>query len=69
MAGWVFLLVGIVLGVYGKYFFDPVFRVSGIVVGMIGVTLLLWRKDGTRHLKRTAQQGLAVLTRSTGQQA
>jgi hypothetical protein len=45
MAGWVFLLVGIVLGVYGKYFFDPVFRVSGIVVGMIGVTLLLWRKD------------------------
>jgi hypothetical protein len=45
IAGWVLLAVGLALGLYGKYFFHPPYKGCGIIVIMIGATLLLWRKE------------------------
>jgi hypothetical protein len=45
IAGWVLLAVGLALVVYGKYFFHPPYAGCGIIVAMIGATLLLWRKE------------------------
>jgi hypothetical protein len=45
IAGWIVFVVGLALVVYGKYFFQPPYGGSGIIVVMIGATLLLWRTD------------------------
>jgi len=45
IAGWVLLAVGLPPVVYGKYFFHPPYAGCGIIVGMIGATVMLWRKE------------------------
>jgi hypothetical protein len=56
IAGWIFLVAGIVVGAYGKYFFDPPYRVYGIAVAMIGATLLLWRKRGREYRRHLSNE-------------